>query len=320
MIMVKVNNKALELSRQASEKKRSSANAAGILVGTTSGPSFVDDNPLVPIRRIKLEQIKQREKNEFELVNITQLAESIMQCGLIDPISVIHEVGTGDEYVIVSGHRRYEAYKVLNSTYPNDERYQTIPASVYELTTELEAETNGLPYISKEQEEEMYREANMQARQLTYGEVAKQVRKIVFKLDDEEYYNKLNMLSNDSDRYSITKGNRPKMIMNVLSAYSYQGWQRETIRRYLKIYEAVKYNEIPPSILDDIENGTTTVKKAYERYIAKATNSFVSQNKKSINTIKKNLVEIETQSTFLTTEEKKELEQCIEKLKSILYS
>ena len=253
-------------------------------------------------------------------MNISQLAESIMQCGLIDPISVIHEVGTGDEYTIVSGHRRFKAYEMLNETYPNDEAYETIPACVYELTSDIEAESNGLPYISKQQEEEMYREANLQSRQLTYGEVAHQVRKIVFKLDDEEYYNKLNALTHDSERYSVTKGNRTKMIMNVLSSYSYQGWQRETIRRYLKLYEAVKYNDIPETVLDDIENGNTTVKKAYEKYIANATNTYVSMNKKNINLLKKYIVNIESQSVFLTNDEKKEIEQCIDKLKSILNS
>lgn len=316
--MPKVNNKALLLSRQASEKRRSSGEAAGILVGTVAGSPFIDDTTQVPVREIPLTQIKERDVNAFELTNIPQLAESISQYGLIDPISVIHKSGTGDEYIIVSGHRRFKAYQTLNEADPENRAYQVIPCCVYELTDNPEELEQGLPYIDSKQEEEMYLDANLQSRQLKYGEVARNVRHIIDRFEDEDYFLRINSYANTSERYSIGRGSKVNMVINLLSSYSYKGWQRETVRRYLKLYEAVKEGEIPESVLDSIEKEEYTVKVAYDKYIATKTNNHKTIVGKDILGIKRYIIDIEKQDGFLTTQDRNEIKQCIDKLKSFL--
>ena len=256
--MPRVTNKALQKSIEVSDKRKSSGTAAGILVGAIGETSFKDDSLLVPARRIPLEQITEREINDFELVNIPQLAESIEQYGLIDPISVIHRSGEGTVYTIVSGHRRFKAYQMLNNSNPHDAR-----------------------------------------------------------LEDDEYYKRLNTILNDSTRYSVTKGDRVKMIMDLLSSYSYRGWQRETIRRYLKLYEAVKEQRIPAEVLENIESEKMSVKLAYEKYLSKtsAKNTPVT---KSLRNLKRNIDEISRQNVILSRDEKHDILEMIEKLQKIV--
>lgn len=315
--MPRVTNKALQKSIEVSDKRKSSGTAAGILVGAIGETSFKDDSLLVPARRIPLEQITEREINDFELVNIPQLAESIEQYGLIDPISVIHRSGEGTVYTIVSGHRRFKAYQMLNNSNPHDERFESIPSCVYELTDDPTELSQGLPYIDSELEQAMYVDANMQSRQLTYGEVAHQIKHIIARLEDDEYYKRLNTILNDSTRYSVTKGDRVKMIMDLLSSYSYRGWQRETIRRYLKLYEAVKEQRIPAEVLENIESEKMSVKLAYEKYLSKtsAKNTPVT---KSLRNLKRNIDEISRQNVILSRDEKHDILEMIEKLQKIV--
>lgn len=313
--MPKVNNKALEISKQTMEKRRSSGNAAGMLIGTNTLASFRDDDSLVPVRLIELDKIKERDINEFKLVNIPQLAESIKSYGLIDPISVVHEVGNPDLYTIVSGHRRFEAFKLLNNSFPNEDEYKKIPAAVYELTNDPNELAQGLPYIDSIAEESMYLEANLQSRQLTYGEVAHQIRKIVKKLENPDYFNRLNLIVQEN-KYSIIRNGRIKLILSLLSSYSYKGWQRETIRRYLKLYDAVKDGTINENVLDDIELGNITVKVAYDKYFSTNSISNTTKSKKYITRINETIKSInnEIKKHPLTNDEKNELKQCIKEL------
>ena len=167
--MPKVTNKALD--NQINKLKRSSGVAASQLIASGVG-NFVNDSPDVPVRLIPIEHIHPREINDFELSNIPTLAESIEQFGLIDPISVIHRIGDGEDYTIVAGHRRYTAFKLLHTQHPEEERFTRIPACVYELTDDESLLQRGLPYIDASTEEELYRDSNLQSRQLSYTEVA----------------------------------------------------------------------------------------------------------------------------------------------------
>ena len=313
--MPKVSNKALD--NQINKLKRSSGVAASQLIASGVG-NFVNDSPDVPVRLIPIEHIHPREINDFELSNIPTLAESIEQFGLIDPISVIHRIGDGEDYTIVAGHRRYTAFKLLHTQHPEEERFSRIPACVYELTDDERLLQRGLPYIDASTEEELYRDSNLQSRQLSYTEVAKHIRHIIERIDDENYFRRLNNLSNQSDRYSETKGNKAIIITKLLSDYSYQGWQKETVRRYLKLYEAVKSGSIPESVLDEIEEGSYTVKSQYNRYIAKEQTPPNMEIEKMMSKFGKIMQNVRTNKAKLTGVQKEQLKQWIEELSSIV--
>ncbi|KKR09450.1 MAG: ParB-like protein partition protein [Parcubacteria group bacterium GW2011_GWA2_39_18] len=63
---------------------------------------------LVPLNKIKLNPFQPR--RDFEPVAMAQLASSIRQHGLIQPIVVIQE---GDHYILVAGERRFRACQML---------------------------------------------------------------------------------------------------------------------------------------------------------------------------------------------------------------
>ena len=73
------------------------------------------------IKELHLSTIKEEEqiRQDYNEEGIEELAESIKSQGLIQPIEVMKE---GDKYRIISGHRRYRAFKILN--------YEKIPAIV----------------------------------------------------------------------------------------------------------------------------------------------------------------------------------------------
>lgn len=66
---------------------------------------------------------------EFDENNISALAESIKQHGLITPIIVIETKNQNGKYKIVDGERRYKAIKKLIEEYPNDTEYKSVPVS-----------------------------------------------------------------------------------------------------------------------------------------------------------------------------------------------
>lgn len=296
--------------------KRKGASAASTILATGLSGGYNDDSPAVPVRQIPLNQIQGREINEFDMVNIPQLASSIQEYGLIDPISIVHRSGTGDEYIVVSGHRRLEAYRRLQLSYPG--MYSRIPANVYELTDDPQELEQGLPYIDAATEDQLYREANLQSRQLNYAEVARQIRRIIQKFDNKEYYEKVNQFANPSERYEHTKGDRTKMIMSLLAPYNYQGWQRESIRKYIKLYDAVKEGSISMDVLDRIENGDITVNMAYQQSIGRTTNVTATELDKSFKKIDKAVESIRLYRTRVTQEQKTKIRELIAELQSIL--
>ena len=110
------------------------------------------------IYEVNINDIKEKENNNFIKGNIEKLADSIKKIGLSQPI-IIKSVGRNDELVeqfeVVAGHRRLEAYKYLYKNYGDD--YLKIQA--YILNKEEE---------SKEQE--IYLETNSHSRNITLYE------------------------------------------------------------------------------------------------------------------------------------------------------
>ena len=262
-------NAALTSDSQVSNNRRGMARKAtnALLGGLGSGASdmFAQESAL-RVQAVPIEKIRERDINDFsDDADINSLAESIRLYGLINPLSVVHHPDE-DIYVISAGHRRFKAIKILNDQYPHDERYKTIDCAVYVVTDDDFKLKQGLPYITKEQEDGIYRDSNLESRQLSYEDVAKQIRHIVHRFDDPTY---LKFVRDNLDKQGIrtytAHTDKVKLIVNVLSTQKYSGWSRETIRQYLQIMDAGR-----DDILDKIENEGLRVSAGYKTMTADA--------------------------------------------------
>lgn len=312
--MPKANiNSAFASRAMADEgRKKSASHATSIM--TAGFDSLVLDRSKLDVRSIPIEKIRPREVNDFSITNIDSLAESIRFYGLINPLSVVHHPDE-DIYVISSGHRRYEALKRLHSEYPNDEAFSSIDCAVYEITTDSFKLAQGLPYISPEQEEGIYRDSNLENRQLTYTEVARHIRYLVHRFEDADYVAKLRAHAEELGVPTRAADyDKAKLIMQVLSESRYEGWNRETIRQYLKVQEAGRED-----LLDLIEDGSITVFRAYKTAIAETNKSRnrktnkIAALKKSVNAVLK-----ESETRTYTEAEKDTVKQLIRTLEEIL--
>lgn len=114
------------------------------------------------IYEVPLDIIKARPVNNYAITGITELAESIKRTGLWQPIVLRRSqtVVDGKEYVIVAGERRYTAMKYLRDSAEKDG--DTTSAKVYSSITAII-----LSPEDEAKEEEIYRDTNDYARQLT---------------------------------------------------------------------------------------------------------------------------------------------------------
>lgn len=304
-------NKAF--ATQNTEDRKKIANSATTLL-TAGGTDFNNDKSLLDVKSIKLDRIVEREINDFAQDNIDSLAHSIEQYGLINPISVVHDE-LKDTYTISSGHRRYKAMCQLHQEYPDYKDYENIDCAVYELTSDKFKLKQGIPYISKEQEQGIYRDSNLESRQLSYSDVAHQIRHLVEKFDDPIYIQKLreNALKNGVKTRNADF-DKAKLIINVLSTQKYSGWKRESIRMYVKIYENHRED-----LMDAIESGEMKVSAAYKSMIEeqnlsrkRKTNKIIELSR-AVESIKK-----ESESREYSKEEKTQIREIVETLLGLI--
>jgi ParB family transcriptional regulator, chromosome partitioning protein len=71
---------------------------------------------IIEIELTKLRPNPDQPRKRFDEETIKELADSIGQHGLIQPISVVPDPDGGDGYVIVAGERRYRAHQHLGKT------------------------------------------------------------------------------------------------------------------------------------------------------------------------------------------------------------
>ena len=300
-------NAAFEAMNLTSKKSMVEAATQGFMEHTFEA---LGDITKVPVKPIPLKSIRKREVNEFSDVDNMELEESIREYGLINPISVCHRRGE-DIYIISAGERRFNAYKALNEKFPG--KYQEIDCRIYELTSDEELLSRGLPYISPEQEAAIYRDSNLLARQLTEKDVAKQIRIIVDRLDDETYLESLRNSAKKNGLKTYSDPDKTKLIISVLASLNYKGWSREKIRQYLKVREAGRGD-----LLDEIENGMA-VNKAYKQVVE---DTHRSRNRKTnkLPALVKNINELveEAKEKEYSVKELKAIKDCIKKLESIV--
>ena len=102
------------------------------------------------------------ERNFYSLVGLEELADSIATVGLLDPIRVRPD---GDAYVVISGHRRRAAIKLLLDS--GDERFKAGVPCIVE-RAEISAELAELKLIF----------ANSATRKMTSAEMSRQAARV----------------------------------------------------------------------------------------------------------------------------------------------
>lgn len=92
---------------------------------------------------LSIEEIIPNPKNFYKMSDIDDLKESIEESGLISPLIVRLEKET-EKYVLLSGHRRFEALKRLWSEEEESEKlensYENVDCIVLDIENELEEE------------------------------------------------------------------------------------------------------------------------------------------------------------------------------------
>ena len=291
--------------------RHTAASATNVLL-TGSGLIQMDRQPNVPNVDIPLEKIKLRAVNRFHTVNNIELDESIRMYGLINPIAVCHHEGE-DEYTISAGERRYQSVKRLHERYPDNPRFQTIECKVYILTEDKNLLAAGLPYITPEMEEGIYRDSNTMSRQLTDKDIASQIRSIVARFDDESYVENLRETAKLSGFQTYSSPDPYVLISSVIASSDL--WSREKVRQYLIIRKSGH-----EYMLDQIEEGTLSVSAAYKQVLVEQKHT----RKRKVDHVKPlmrsvtNLYKYLDEEKELTAYEKKELKECIEQLQKLL--
>ena len=132
-------------------------------VGTAGNVSKLDTSREA-IEYISLDKLEADPGNFYSLDGLEHLAANIELCGLQQPIRVR---STEDgRYVIVSGHRRWSALKLLRSTEGSGDRWANIPCIVER--DEVSPELRELRLIM----------GNRDTRKLSPAEVSKQAQRV----------------------------------------------------------------------------------------------------------------------------------------------
>ncbi|MDO6729201.1 ParB N-terminal domain-containing protein [Marinovum sp. 2_MG-2023] len=84
---------------------------------------------LIPINNIRIAGIS-RDRLELDAEELTELAMSICDSGLRLPIEVFRSEKAGDEYTLISGYRRLEAFRQLVDLKSKNGDYTRIPAFI----------------------------------------------------------------------------------------------------------------------------------------------------------------------------------------------
>lgn len=239
----------------------------------------------IPVRDIPVEKIKSREVNEFDMdMQTSTLESSIESFGLIHPIVVIDN--QDDTYTVTSGNRRLLAYKNLNKKHP-DGNFSLIPACVYRVGEESEvSESNNV--ITKETEQSLYVDANLETRQITFSDALKHIDYLQKKItsNDEliqnavDRYNRIRLERNPNFKRAIYNktdfsGNmRDEIISDILTNdLKFSGWSTSTLKRYRTICETAENGENDDireyasgliKKLKEDKDGKYTIRNAYD--------------------------------------------------------
>ena len=212
-----------------------------IMANSAFGSSNLSDlmpafgNNLVEL--IDLDLIKPRSVNDFKKGSLETLKQSIENLTLFFPILV--RTSDNGKYIIISGHRRYQATKELLGEYKvkkaelekkgedtsevdkKIETYSKIKATVFTIVDEdSELLSTDPKYITKAQEEQMYVASNAEGRNgLVEGKSGYVVVKYFYDLinGNVDLQNKILKERNESGVRKTAKINYPKVIAKFIT-------------------------------------------------------------------------------------------------------
>jgi ParB family transcriptional regulator, chromosome partitioning protein len=90
--------------------KRGLGRGLGALIPTVNRPSETGTNEIVELLLDRIIPNKNQPRNKFDDDSLLELAESIKEVGVIQPI-VVRKLGGEEKYEIITGERRYRATK-----------------------------------------------------------------------------------------------------------------------------------------------------------------------------------------------------------------
>lgn len=70
-----------------------------------------NEDSISSFKRVTIDKLIENEENKYPIADLEQLADSIESLGLLQPLLV--KKVDGNKYVIIAGHRRYNAIKLL---------------------------------------------------------------------------------------------------------------------------------------------------------------------------------------------------------------
>lgn len=269
----------------AQSKKMTIANNA--FGSVEVAPAFENEVNYVEVEKVPsvdLTSIKERAVNEFNQTSITTLKASILSIGLVSPIAIKKNL---KDYTIISGHRRFRAYQeILNDlriekavadkegrdTKEIEEKiahFSKIPAITYEVVSEDSDLLGTDPkYITKPQEEEMYKATNLESRQITKNELVKHIGYFYTLINDNPEYRK--KMLEDRNKNAIrkaTKLNLPETISDIISKDLGFNVSKIFVYNIVSIMDDDQkaHREIRELSLNKIYNGES-VKDVYDTY------------------------------------------------------
>ena len=235
------NFTAIEQDKKNLDMKNSKMEKANSLYGSDVMGTF-DPSRLVnemislnKIEKISLSQIKVRSVNEFATISNETLKKSILKIGLISPIIV--RKSDNEKYIIISGHRRYSAFKEIHEELINQklqlekdgkavtetitaiEKYSAIPCIVFTMVdNDSDLLGKGPQYITSVQEEEMYKAANLENRQISRKDLTKHIMYFYNMIKEDPNYK--NELLKETQKNAIRKPtnlNYPKIMSQIIT-------------------------------------------------------------------------------------------------------
>lgn len=282
--------KAIERDKESLDMKTNKISEPNLQFGGSTIPEF---NPTKAIEdmmssgnisQINLEQIKPRSINDFKMISNLTLKKSILDIGLINPIIV--RKSDNDKYIIISGHRRFNAYKdiladlkiekaslekegiSINEVENKIDRFSKIPCIVFTVVEE-QSDLYGTDskYITLEQEEKMYKASNLENRQISRDDLIKHIMYFYNMINDDSNYKKqLLDRANEGGKRKATKLNVPKAIANILTTDLGFNVAPSYIWSYLTIVECKDSYPKLNKVLMDRLNNNEKVKTVFNDY------------------------------------------------------
>ncbi len=271
--------KAIEQDKRNLDMKTSKISEPNLAYGATVIPDFDPAKAIEDmmtsgsIIQIDLEQIKPRQTNDFKMISNITLKRSILEIGLISPVIV--RKSDNDKFIIISGHRRFNAYKDILAdlkiekasleklNLPTKEiqqkinKFSKIPCIVFTVVEE-QSDLYGTDsqYITLEQEEKMYKASNLENRQISSEDLTKHIMYFYDMINnDKEYKKQILEKMNEGGKRKATKLNMPKAIASIITSDLGFNVAPTSIWRYLSIVESKEnYPKLNKILIERLEN------------------------------------------------------------------